>query len=321
MKEIGGYFELEVNTGSFLHEDALAFNTGTNCLAFLIKQRNIRKIYLPIYACSSIKDCCKKFGLVIKEYSLDASFRPMLKEELEEGAYLYIINYYGQLNKDYLNDLKKKYDRIIIDNVQAYFEIGPKNCDCIYSTRKYFGLPDGAFLYTDPSFKEAYDRLEYNEVRDNMFHLLGRFEGKASDFYEAFRANEEKLAKEEIKKMSLISMNILKGIDYENVGKKREDNFRFLDESLSAFNKLKLSVNYGAYIYPLMIDNASVIRERLIKKGIYLPLLWPNVLKEAKIDSFEYNLANSVINIACDQRYDLKDMKYICKLVMEEMGD
>jgi len=325
MKEIGGYFELEVNNLDMLHKEAYAFNTGSNCLAFLINARHIKKIRIPIYACSSIKATCKKYGLAIKEYRIDNKLRPAnyLEEDmkLEPEEWLYVINYYGQLEEDYLYKLKKKYDRIIIDNVQAYFQKRIENCDCIYSARKFFGVADGAFLYTDADLKEEYEKLEYEEVRENMSHLLGRFENSAKNFFEDFRHNEERLAKADIKKMSLISKNLLKGIDYENVGRKRQDNARFLQEKLGKINELDIVVGFGAFSYPLMIKDAEKLRDRLIFKNIYLPLLWPNVLVEASEDSFEYKMADSVLNLVCDQRYDLEDMKYMCELLMGEMGD
>ena len=70
-----------------------------------------------------------------------------------------------------------------------------------------------------------------------------------------------------------------------------------------------------------MIKDAEKLRDRLIFKNIYLPLLWPNVLVEASEESFEYKMADSVLNLVCDQRYDLEDMKYMCELLMGEMGD
>ena len=38
---------------------------------------------------------------------------------------------------------------VIIDNVQAYFQRPIEGFDTLYSCRKYFGVPDGAVLYTD----------------------------------------------------------------------------------------------------------------------------------------------------------------------------
>ena len=54
MGEIGGYFELERNYLPMPHEGAIALNSGGNCLAYLIRARKIRKIWLPYMLCDSI---------------------------------------------------------------------------------------------------------------------------------------------------------------------------------------------------------------------------------------------------------------------------
>ncbi len=47
MREIGGFLELENNHGHEFHENSIALNSGRNCLRFLLRAREIRKIWLP----------------------------------------------------------------------------------------------------------------------------------------------------------------------------------------------------------------------------------------------------------------------------------
>ena len=53
MKEIGGYIELDTYTGSMLHEDGIKLNCGRNALAYLIKAKEIKKLYMPKLMCDS----------------------------------------------------------------------------------------------------------------------------------------------------------------------------------------------------------------------------------------------------------------------------
>ena len=46
MKEIGGYIELDTYRLPMLHEKAIKLNCGRNALWYLIKARNIRKIWI-----------------------------------------------------------------------------------------------------------------------------------------------------------------------------------------------------------------------------------------------------------------------------------
>ena len=54
MKEIGGYFELELNKNREYHKNALKLNSGRNALIFILMNLKPRKIYLPYYICDSV---------------------------------------------------------------------------------------------------------------------------------------------------------------------------------------------------------------------------------------------------------------------------
>ena len=54
MKEIGGYLDLDIYTGSMLHQDGILLNCGRNALAYLFKARDIKRIWLPYFLCDSV---------------------------------------------------------------------------------------------------------------------------------------------------------------------------------------------------------------------------------------------------------------------------
>ena len=148
MREYGGYIELDTYRLPMLHEGAIALNCGRNCLAYLIESKKIKKILLPYFMCESVFNLCKKYRIDIGFYHIDDQFKPQ-GVNLEEDTWFYVMNYYGQLSREYLSDLTERYNRVIIDNAQAYFEEPIPNADTIYTCRKFFGVPDGAFLYTN----------------------------------------------------------------------------------------------------------------------------------------------------------------------------
>ena len=116
-----------------------------------------------------------------------------------------------------------------------------------------------------------------------------------------------------MKRMSKLTKNLLHGIDYEFVKQRRTENFKYLHGRLGKINQLKLKIPSGAFAYPLMLENAGEIRKQLIKQKIYIPVLWPNVLDECAVASWEYKLASDVLPLPVDQRYDLDDMEYIAE--------
>ena len=148
MKEIGGYIELDSYDLPMLYEDAIALNSGRNALAYLIQAKNIKKIRLPKFLCNSVYETCIRENVRIEEYSINMNFQPS-EIEMVEDEWLYVVNYYGQLSDLQIKKLAQKYKNIIIDNAQAYFQKPVKGIDTIYTCRKFFGVSDGALLFSN----------------------------------------------------------------------------------------------------------------------------------------------------------------------------
>ena len=311
-KEIGGYFELEQFVSDEYYKDLIHLNSARNALLYLIKSKKIEKVYIPYYLCNSVSNMLERFGYKYEYYRIAADFSPILNKELKKQEFLYIVNYFGQLSKEKILSIKDKHKQIIIDNTQAFFQRPLTSIDTIYSCRKFFGVPDGAYLSTDKLLNEE---LEFDFSKDRMVHLLGRFEGIASDYYSDFLEVDERFNDEPLKQMSKITRNFLGAIDYENVIQKRNRNFSYLDNELSKLNNIKLISPKGPFCYPFYTENAFQLRRDLAEKKIYIPILWSNVLQETSKESIEYRYSANILPIPCDQRYDLDDMKYIVECI------
>lgn len=311
--EIGGYIQLDNYSMPMLHEGLLALNTARNCLAYIIEAKGIKRIHIPLFLCGSVGDVCKKTGVEVEYYSVNLDLRP-LDFKSKNNEWIYIVNYYGQLTNDNIYEYKKKYQNIIVDNVHAYYQQPVEGVDTIYTCRKFFGVPDGSFLYTDKFIERE---LEVDISYNRMEHLLGRFEKTASVFYGNYTYNEEKFKEQPIKKMSKLTNNLLHAIDYEGIKKCRTENYSILHEAFFDMNKLKLIIPEGAFMYPLYIENGYKIRKLLQNNNIYIPMLWPDVVNICKEGELEYDLARNILPLPVDQRYSETDMKKIIKEVFK----
>ena len=316
MKEIGGFLELELNHGPEFHERGIALNSGRNCLRYLLRARQIKKIWLPKLLCSAISDTCTEENVEIAYYSVKGTLRPNLAEISNHEDWIYLINFYGQYSGEEIAAYARKYKNLIIDNVQAFYTRPFGNLDTIYTCRKFFGVPDGGYLYTDCRFSE---NLQTDESHDRLVFLAGRLERSANEFYSAYRANEQLIDCLPLRKMSAATHNLLRGIDYAHIKIVREQNFCYLQEQLQQMNQLKLCVPDGPYMYPLLIENGAEVRRKLQEKKIYVPTLWPNVMEDLEQGEMEHQLAENILPLPCDQRYDLRDMENIVKYVSKEI--
>lgn len=310
MRAIGGYFQLDQLIDKPYHKNLVELNTGRNALLYLVKAKKIHKIYLPYFLCNSVSDMLSKHGVNFEYYHIGKDFSPIFEEKLKEDESLYIVNYYGQITDDKIRKFKEEYKNIILDNTQSFFQKPILGIDTIYSCRKYFGVPDGSYLSTNVVLDEI---LEEDQSCSRMKHILGRFEGQASDYYNEFKKNDEAFKELPIKRMSKLTRNILGAIDYEKVIETRNRNFEYLHNRLGNTNILDIKLSYGPFAYPCYVENGIEIRKRLAEKKIYIPTLWPNVLKENHENCIEYEYAANILPLPCDQRYGLDDMDKIVK--------
>lgn len=318
MKEIGGYLELESLISKPYHKDCICLNSGRAALKYLLINKNIKKIYLPFYLCESVYNYINVAPLEIEFYHIDINFHPILISP-EPEAYIYIVNHYGVLTNSSLLRLKEKFKNVIIDNTHSFFLEPLKGVNTIYSCRKFFGVPDGAYLYSNI---ENNLELEDNKITKHLSHIIGRKEYSASAFYEQYVNNDKYFERSPIKNMSFFTKTILGAIDYDNVKNKRATNFAHLRKHLDKFNLmhdiLLGSISDGPFCYPFLVEDAILLRNKLINHNIYIPFLWPNVKTTNGANDIESNLSKNILPIPCDQRYNMSDMDIIINIIKDE---
>lgn len=314
MREIGGYIEFETYHGQMLHSDGIKLNCGRNCLAYLILAKQIKKIALPFFMCDSIFNVCKKYGLEIRYYHINANFQ-LENIELANDEWLYLMSFYGQLTTEKIERYVQQYKRVIVDFSHDYFHEPISGADTLYTCRKFFGVPDGAILYTDAEHLQI--DIEQDESFERIHYLIGRYERSASEFYSESVANNMFFVNEPIKWMSKLTENLLHGINYERIKQQRTANFIYLHEKLTAINELKLRIVDGAYAYPLMVEHGAELKKQLIEHNVFVPTLWPNVLRDMKETDLEYHIVKDILPLPCDQRYSQEDMQHIINLIFQ----
>lgn len=304
MREIGGYMELDRYHLPMLHEGALALNCGRNALRYLIECKHIQKLLLPLFLCDTVKSVCHDVSCRFYRIRPDFTPEPLFPEPDE---WVYVVNYYGQLSGAPLDFLRSSYPNLIVDNAQAYFASPLPETDTLYTCRKFFGVPDGAFLYTNAPLAS----LPTDESFDHMHYLLGRFERSGSEFYQESSLNNDRFDTEPVKLMSPLTKNLLRGIDYASVERARSENFAVLGELLSSSNKLSVHPVPGPFAYPYLTDNGLKKKKLLAAKGIYIPTLWPEISSLAPSGSTEAAFAEDILPLPVDQRYTPDDMRYM----------
>ena len=313
MKSIGGYFELELPQGAEFHSQAIALNTGRNALEYILRARSYKKVYLPYYSCEVLLEPFEKLGVEYSFYHINESLEPEQPVALKDSEAILYINYFG-LKQDFVTTLAANYGKqLIVDNTQAFYAKPIEGIDTFYSCRKFFGVPDGAYLYCDARLDEE---LEQDHSWERMTHLLKRIDVSAEAAYADFREQSVELKNNPIRKMSSLTHRIMASIDYNSVAKRRRQNYLLLNEALYYKNgiSLTLATDTVPMVYPFLTTD-SQLRQRLIDNKVYVATYWPNVLDWCDKDNTSYFLTQQLLPIPIDQRYGEEDMKRIIELV------
>lgn len=315
MREIGGYFELENFVQNEYYKDLLSFSSARNCLRYVIKKRNIKKIFLPVFLCDVVEKVCIREGIEIEFYSIDKDFKPIIDDRwITKNSYLYLVNFYGWFQKEEIEKFIDKYHYIILDNTHNFFQKPIPGIDTIYNCRKYFGVPDGAYLATDLEWDES---IEEGKSAGRFSHLIGRYEQTATEYYSDFKKADESFDEEDLFYMSKLTKNLMGAIDYGNIYHKRRENYNYLRNRLKNYNELNLQDKELNFMFPFLSKHANELRDVLIKHKVYVPILWPNVLNIQTKDCVEYVYANYILPLPIDQRYNQDDMNQIATIIEE----
>ena len=319
MKEMatGGYFSLELpyNSKGEYHHNAIQLNSGRYCLEYVLRVKKYTKVFLPYYMCDAVMQPINRLGIDYEFYHIDKEFHIAETLHPRKTEVILYCNYFGLMD-EYVKVVAYQYaPNIIIDNTQAFFSRPLPGIDTFYTCRKFFGVADGAYLYTD---KKADFDIPQDYSSSRMLYLLNRIDKSAEEAFAEYHSNEDALDNDEIKEMSKVTRNIMASIDYAFVMEARISNFQYLDQILSCENQNFLKWKQGSVpmAYPFMYKNHGV-RKYLIENKVYVPTYWPNVHNWGLPDSWEYNLTTFLLSIPIDQRYKQKDMQHIINLIKE----
>lgn len=313
MEEIGCHFKLENIIGNKYHDTKLMFSSGRNCLRYIIRERKIKKLFLPYFLCESLSEIAQEENVKIKYYHVDSNLFPMdiNVNELNEDSYLYLVNYYG-LIADKIDYLINEYKYVIVDNTHDFFNKDKYDADVIYNYRKYFGVPDGACIVSNDLLRNP--NYQIGTSLDKIIEIVSRDETGEFFHYPTFLEADKHFRNEELRYMSNFTNNYLNAIDYNYVSKRRLENYKILLGELSKYNKLQLNGKELTFMYPLLVDDGDNLRNYLKENGIYSIKLWPNVHWNGANKEEIERVENTVL-LPTDQRYNIDEMMYISAVI------
>jgi hypothetical protein len=321
MNEIGSFIELQVPKGlEFFSgiENIARLNSGRAAIYHALTVLNCNTVWLPFYQCETVCNFLKRKNIEIKYYRIDENFNPIDLMGVSESEAVIFVNYYGIMSAEYMRKRSVGIKNVVFDNSQAFFFPPLEHAMNVYSTRKFFGVPDGAYVIGDNAHKGIEDYPQGYSSDTSLF-LLQRIEyGCEGEAYKSKIDNDNRIDLEDVHRMSILTRRLLDGTDYAHVRKKRQENFLFASELFKDINKIDplryLDVNSAPMVYPLVIENDDLM-SRLLAAKHFQGRWWGYLLDMLPSETFEYWLSKNLIPITIDQRYGKEDLFYLRSIV------
>ena len=308
-KPMGGYPELGLNEFTGYHNETLHLNTGMNCLEYILRANEYKKIYLPFYICDAIFEPVNKLNIKFNYYHIDDNLDPILTSALNDDEVILYVNYFG-VKKKTVEKLAGEFKNLIVDNTHDFFRSPLNGIDTFYSARKFFGVPDGAYLYSKNILSDSFEQ-DYSYNR--MEHLLIQIDKGIEDGYESFSRNERSLNRQHIRYMSHLTKALLGNINYEKVKKQRKDNFLLLHQKLGHINEFKIETHKidAPFVYPFLCAKGKEIKKKAVDKKIYIDTYWDSVLNKVNGNSIEARLTNDLLPLPVSQMYSYNEIDFL----------
>lgn len=316
-KTIGGFFELELpNKGTLYHDSALALANGRVCFKVLLERVKPTKVFLPFYCCDSLVLPLREADIQFEYYAINAAFDPVGIPLLADNELFVYINYFGLKTLTGRKLSKLLGQQLVIDNTHAFFEESYGVSWAFNSVRKFFGVPDGGFLYS-PQYLEDNYTPNAQIITDHLW--LGLF-GKQEDANEFYCQNEAAQTLE-VKGMSNLTKQILYTVKFVDVIRARKKYFKLLDRVLRPLNLLPHHIlnvlpESVPFCYPILLHK-SIDKSVFYEQKVFFPTLWEEVLqRDTEGYVFEKKVSDNLLALPIDHRLNEQDIQRMIELVL-----
>ncbi len=149
----------------FLNSKIL-LNSARNCLRYVVKSFDIKKIAVPYFICPVVRQTLKNDGVEINFYHINNDFLPDC--EFQDDDFVLYVNYFGICSRQ--NEmLAKRYKNLISDNAHAFFA-KKKGLASFSSVRKFFNVNDGGILDCDKILAQNFPQDENRNLSVTDFN-------------------------------------------------------------------------------------------------------------------------------------------------------
>lgn len=348
MKDIGSIFPLyeaeikEIEPVSPLCSDHRNhfFSLCREALSHIAAENgeSYRKVLIPAYTCSTVIIPFVQQGWECMYYKIGKDLRIQTEETLEIAKAtkpnIFVAHpFYGMdLTEEEMNMIRTIREmgcKTVVDITQCIFSDQYYNIAdyTIGSYRKWFPIPDGAFMHIDSDkgleMSLYPEHEQFVNIQVSAMVLRGVYFQTGNETVKniSIKLNKmaDSIAETEISehRISALSYAIYTMQDFKRNAEQRLRNYKYLYSKLAFMSSVTPVCGDIAYItvaplyFPVYVENRTVLQGALARKKIYAPVLWPVYSDDLLISDDVSYIYSHILLIPIDQRYNLNDMERI----------
>lgn len=293
---------------------AALLSTGRAAWIAILSQLRPRAVHLPFWCCDAMLRPLQQQGIEALFYPLAADFTPAVTLAPAPDEAVLLVDYFGLLGPRLATlAAQLRGHSIILDQSQAFYAGAVNGCWHFNSLRKFFGVPDGAFL-TGPAVLELTAPPRWPLP---YAYLIERRHGDPAAALAGYRAAEA-AHPFEVLGMSPLTRDLFVTLDLEGEAAARVANYRRYAALLGARNTLDLPAAppSAPLAYPFLPAQPPS-QVALAGSGLFIPRYWDECLARAPASGFELERAWSagLLPLPVDSRYGERDIGEIARLV------
>jgi hypothetical protein len=234
------------------------------------------------------------------------------KESLHTNILLFNhFNRYNSLAGNTTKDFKNQNWIVIEDFVHAPLDIAKTTGDYSFNSLRKMSDVEVSVCYLRerntelPENPSGYYRTKKEGARLKAEFFESKDQKTEQRYLQLFRDAEASLNRTQVTPAFLPEVEKLKRIDWPEMVRRREENYKILSESLQ--QEKKLEILPGSYMYLIIkTKRRDELKQHMYGQGIFPVVHWPDSLDEIKQQLLSFHI---------DQRYNGTDMKRTADIV------
>jgi dTDP-4-amino-4,6-dideoxygalactose transaminase len=332
---VGGMFGREPpkpgavrRTPPFVRADDVWLVNARSAFMLLVQHLRPAQVWLPAFICPEVIRALAPAGATIRFHDRGSI---AWSTQVDRGDLVVVLDEFGfPADRTLLRQARDRGAVVVEDAAQALLStcVGAEADYVVYSFRKFVGVVDGGILSTRlgaplPQFTLPEPPADWFAVATQAADERAAFDrnGGEKGWFTLFQRAEAEQPAHPCTISADSSEILATAIDWPSCSARRRDNYASLLEHLADWALYpELPADVVPLGFPFVCDQRDAVRHALFAAEIFPPVHWPLGDWVPADFTAAHQLAQRIMTLPCDQRYDRAVMSRMAEIILREVA-